>query len=163
MTTLVLSVCLVIVGCLFLARETRARKKGTRRLLDRLSHLGTRHGLHFSAQQVWPRCIIGLDGPNRKLLAIRGPLEAGRISVIDLDAAASCRLIGAENVPQQLPATIEMRFADEEGQLMEQITLFTSDDNVDDYHEAATSAMDWEAMLSKLIVRQESIDKKDRN
>lgn len=163
MATLVLSVCVVIVGCVFLARESRARKKGTRRLLDRLSHLGTRHGLHFSAQQVWPRCIIGLDGPNRKLLAIRGPLEAGRISVIDLDSATSCKLIGADNVPQHLPVTIEMRFADEDGHLMEQITLFTSDDDVDDYHQAATSAMDWEAMLSKLIVRHEVTEKKDRN
>ena len=84
----IVAICLLLISI-----ANKQKHKQMNQLLNRFSELGTSHNLSFSSQNVLNNCIIGLDGINRKLLALT---QIDNTSfddyVVDLDEVKNCTI-----------------------------------------------------------------------
>lgn len=84
--SVIVSICLILVSI-----DNKQRKKTSTELLNHFSRLGSENNLSFSSQEILERCIMGLDGIQKKLLILKKFDKHGYDSILlDLNEVKNC-------------------------------------------------------------------------
>jgi len=146
---------LLLTGCVvLLSKYQQLRRKRRKKLMRRLSRLGSEHALRFSSQERLKDYLIGLDGIGRRLLVLRHD-DRGDIlhwQVIDLHEVSRCQVRKEySNDADKELKRIMLQF-ERIGLRPAEIIFYRQGYN--DPHEAeelAQRARHWEVMLTKML------------
>jgi hypothetical protein len=170
MSTTLIAVLLVsgiiIISLIFSFMSNQEIKKRMHNMLVTFSELGTQYNLSFTSQELLKQRVIGLDGLNRKLLVLWE--DGGRYDwlVIDLHDVQNCAVkmkysrINAGDLNkhplQDYLESIELEFVFKSGKESTLLPFYTSGINtVFEIGELEEKAKGWEAILSKMLEREE--------
>jgi hypothetical protein len=170
MSTTLIAVLLVsgiiITSLIFSFMSNHEIKKKLHKMLITFSELGTQYNLSFTSQELLKQRVIGLDGLNRKLLILWE--EAGKYDwmIIDLYEVQSCSVkmkynrINAGDLNkhplQDYLESIELEFVFKSGKENALLPFYVSGVNsVFEIGELEEKAKGWEAILSKMLIREE--------
>ncbi|HEX2533942.1 MAG TPA: hypothetical protein VHK69_09415 [Chitinophagaceae bacterium] len=147
----------LITGCvllLWLNFRVRRRQTGevARNRLRRFSRLGSRHGLNFTAQEVLPRAIIGVDGPRRKLLIFREhALRADTVELIDLQEVKHCVVETRRSGRDARQQDILLRFEGSKKVLAVVLFCSTRPDHATAHRWPGQRARNWAQVIRKML------------
>jgi len=158
LVSIVIFICLVLVGI-----NNKHRKKATTELLTRFNKFGTENKLSFTKQEILETCLIGLDEAQRKLFVLK-KIDADKYDFIllDLDEVKKCskkKIFEKVNIGTSKKEKFENHidkialvfdFSDNRQPI--QISFFEhKTDHLIKMVELEQKAMDWEAILTKII------------
>lgn len=157
---------LMIIGCIIgmyvLVADIRKKHRKERlcHMLYRFSKLGTQYDLSFASQEVLKDSIIGLDGLKRKLLLLEKQDRQFNWTIIDLNELSQCSLqethlnVQREEELNTGSSGLALRFDFEDNRAPVMFPFCKHDDSSGENH-LYERARDWEAILSKMIIKKQ--------
>jgi len=158
-----LVISVIVISKIFVSINTKNHKKRTQQLLIRFNDTGSTFGLSFSSQEILKNKILGLDGIHRKFLVMEFENDT-KVTCIDLSEIRECILKkeydsvnhGSDRkakIEQQLRGILlQFQFRNKR----EPVNISFYDSSINSIYEMApleAKAKDWEAMLSKMIIK----------
>jgi hypothetical protein len=158
---LVLTISIIITFLVIMHNnQLKARKNS---ILSFFKNAGIVHNLSFTGQEVLQDKVLGLDGPNRKLLITEEQAEEYKTRVIDLREIAACtvkKVYGAinsreykRNKPEEFLKSIALEFEFTTGGAPMAVHFYRNTINsIYEIPELEGRAKNWAKMLSNLTV-----------
>ena len=145
-------IAIVVIFCLaFITASKWRNKKKLSGLLKHFSKLGTSHNLSFTSQEVLADKIIGLDGPNRKVLVLEKKLNEVHSYVIDISQVQDCLFNKTE---RNYVCTIGLAFRFKNENAVIDLCFYNSMVNsIYELQMLESKARHWESILSKLLTK----------
>jgi hypothetical protein len=158
---------IIVISLIFSFMSNQESKKRMHKMLFTFSELGTQYNLSFTSQEVLKQRIIGLDGLNRKLLLLAEENGKYDWDIIDLNEVKSCTVkmtysrINAGDLDSKKLAdymeNIALEFEFKTGRQNVSLPFYTAALNhIFEMGELEEKAKGWEAMLSKLLIKENS-------
>jgi hypothetical protein len=139
------------------------KRKNEERLFSAFSQLGTDNNLSFTSQELLGNRLIGLDGLKRKLLFIEAKDGKYNSLIIDIDKTKSCivkrkympfNFGGKRLSPEEYLEKICLQCEGTDNSVVEVAFYVFHNDDISDRTALEQKAKDWEAILSKMIIKE---------
>jgi hypothetical protein len=157
------SIAIITLALVSINNKHQKRKK--EKFVRRFSEIGTENNLSFTSQEIMHDGVIGLDGPNRKLLVLEGANDDFSWTIINLDEVKTCQVkkiyqaTNAGTLKKQLieehleKVVLQFELKDDKGRIEVPFFIF-SKNHIYQLTELEKKARYWEASLSKLLSGQ---------
>ena len=140
-------------------------KKTNDKMISRLSHAGTKHGLSFTSQELLRDKVIGVDGIHRTFVVVN---EKEECTIINLEEVKNCRFQksyeqiqygeGANRRVENRLSAIGLLFEYEKRNKMVPVHFFNyTIHSISEANALEAKAKDWETILSKMISAREAV------
>lgn len=149
---LLLSIAMVAgLFLLVIMHQKRNRKK--KRLLRRLSYLGSDNNLVFTSQQAWNNRAMGFDAVQRKILFLHCNGDGKwKTDLIQLDDVKACRVqVSDENTGSMHEKKLLLQFQLFKNNQVKNIPFYEAADDAGLFFKLHKKAKDWQGVLSKML------------
>ena len=163
-TALLIIISTISVPLIFILINKKKNRKRNETFFNLFSQEGSKHGLSFSSQELLRSKIIGLDGIKKALLVFHFE-KPGNVICISMADVKNCTvekkyesiLIGTEKKAKLEPhlRSIDLKFTFKNNAEPVSISFYDSSSNsINELSELESKANTWEALLSKMTVKE---------
>lgn len=162
MTALIILIISIGLPYIFIRISKRKNRKQKEVIFHRFSQEGIKQGLSFSSQEILENKILGLDGLKRTLLIFN--VESTGHTSIALDEVTNCTVeknhiivpVGNSKNPETEKhlSTIDLKFTFKNAEPIPVTFYEYGVNNIYELEELTATAKKWEAILSKMIVKE---------
>jgi len=158
-------IVLTVIGILLIlvTMHNNQIKSGRNSMLSFFRDIAAVHNLSFTGQEVLRALVMGLDGPNKKLVIVEEKDQTYDPQVIDLQEVNACRIkkvytaIQSNNYKRNRPEDYLKSIAlelDVKGQKSPVVVFFYKNEqnSIHEIKELETRVRNWEMMLSKMLI-----------
>jgi hypothetical protein len=137
-------------------------KSGRNSMLSFFRDIASVHNLSFTGQEVLRALVIGLDGPNRKLVIVEEKNQTYDPLIIDLGEVIACRIKKVytaihsndykRNRPEDYLKSIALELDLKSRKTPVVVFFYRNEHNsIHEIRELETRVRNWETMLSKML------------
>lgn len=166
-TALLIIISAIGIPLIFILINKKKIRKRKETFLNLFSQQGSKQGLSFSSHEILRNKIIGLDSIKQALLVFDFE-NLGNVICITMKEVKNCTVeknydsivIGTERKPKLEPhlRSIDLKFSFKNNDEPLSVSIYDSGANsIYEMQELETKANTWEAVLSKMIVKEQKV------
>jgi len=163
---LIIVLIVIIIPLIFITMNNYQLKKSKEKMFVFFSNLGAGYDLSFTVQEIFRDKIIGLDGPQKKVLIIEQHGKRYSSQMIDLYEVKSCKVkknytaINSDgykkNSAEDHLTSIALEFDFKTERSPVEVVFYSyGNDSLYELRELETKTKHWEIMISKILPIEE--------
>jgi len=158
-------IVLTVIGILLIlvTMHNNQLKSSRNSMLSFFRDIASVHNLSFTGQEVLRALVMGLDGPNKKLVIVEEKNQSYDPQVIDLDEVYACRIKKVytaihsndykRNRPEDYLKSIALELDLKSRKAPVVVFFYRNEHNsIHEIRELETRVRNWETMLSKMVI-----------
>jgi len=158
-------IVLTVIGILLILviMHNNQLKSSRNSMLSFFRDIASVHNLSFTGQEVLRALVLGLDGPNRKLVIVEEKNQTYDPQIIDLSDVNACRIKKVytaihsndykKNRPEDYLRSIALELDLKDRRSPVVVFFYKNEQNsIHEIKELETRVRNWETMLSKMLI-----------